>query len=306
MEDINRAAQNEPGEIIRLIELSYRKSVEMLADDIAQNVRTCRAVMLAGPSSSGKTTTSKMLREQLRGRGVRAVSVEMDRFYLGEGQAPLMENGKYDYESVHALDLPQMLACLTELVTVGRSLMPIFDFNLRRPADGKELVELRDNEIAIIEGIHALNPAITDHLPREALIKIYISVKQGIETENKCIITARELRLIRRLVRDFNFRNCTPERTMSMWEDICRGEDIYIEPYKRLSDYTINSVHIYEPCVFLHTAVPLLKMLREESSPYYDMAQHLLEGLRSFVPIDTRLVPRDSLLREFYGGGIYS
>lgn len=305
LEQINRAASSQPEELIRLIERSYRKSVELIADEIAQNVQTCRAVMIAGPSSSGKTTTSKILREMLLHRGIRAVSVEMDRFYLGEGQAPLLENGKFDYESVHALNLAEMISCLKELMLTGESLMPIFDFAIRAPAETKALVELKENEIAIIEGIHALNPVITDHLPQEALIKIYISVKQGIKGENGSILTARDLRLIRRLVRDYNFRNCVPERTISMWEDICRGEDVYIDPYKRLSDYTINSIHTYEPCVFCHTGIPLLKMMREES-PYFDMTQRLIEGLRSFVPIDAQLVPGNSLLREFYGGGIYS
>ena len=305
LEQINRMAASQPIELIRLIEHSYRKSVELIAGEIAQNVQSCRAVMIAGPSSSGKTTTSKILHEMLLDRGVHAVSVEMDRFYLGEGQAPMMENGKFDYESIHALNLPKMISCLKELMLTGKSLMPLFDFNARLPTKTKALVELKENEIAIIEGIHALNPIITDHLPQEALIKIYISVKQGIEGENGNILTARDLRLIRRLVRDYNFRNCVPERTISMWEDICRGEDVHIDPYKRLSDYTVNSVHIYEPCVFCHTGIPLLNMVKEDG-PYFDMAQRLVEGLRSFVPIDAQLVPKNSLLREFYGGGSYS
>ena len=304
LEQINRAVEEEPLHLVSLIERSFRKSVALIADEISSNLSTCRCVMLAGPSSSGKTTTSKLLKGMLLRRGIRAVPVEMDRFYLGEGQAPRLENGKCDYESVHALDLEEMISCLKELMLEGRSEMPVYDFTLRKPAEEKQLVELKENEIAIIEGIHALNPLITDHLPKNALMKIYISVKQGIKGRDGEVLAARDIQLIRRLVRDYSFRNCTPERTMSMWEEICRGEDIYIKPFKRMADYTVNSIHIYEANVFRHNAVPLLKMIGEES-PYFDLAQHLIEGLEVFVPMDPQLVPKDSLLREFFGGGVY-
>ncbi len=299
LEQINDAALQDPVRMIEEVEDAYHNNLHNIARLIARR-KECRIVMLSGPSSSGKTTTAHMLQRELLEFGEESVIISMDDFYLGAGQAPLLPDGTHDYESVEALDVEKAKQCLGDLLRLGRCDMPVFDFSIRRPADYTRPVELKENMLAIIEGIHALNPVFTSHLPADRLMKIYTSVKQGIKDANGVVISPMDLRLVRRIVRDHQFRSTSPERTLSMWPNVVAGENKYIRPYRHSSDVTVNSIHIYEMGVLRTYAIPLLRAIAPDS-PYFQKARDLEARLMRFEPIDEALVPADSMLREFLG-----
>ncbi len=299
LEQINDAALADPQQMIEEVEEAYLNNLHNIAR-LAVRRRECRIIMLSGPSSSGKTTTAHMLQRELLEFGVESVIVSMDDFYLGAGQAPKLPDGTFDYESVEALNIPKARECLSSLLEKGQCRMPVFDFQQRRPADYTRELVLEEHAIAIIEGIHALNPVFTQHLPAQRVMKIYTSVKQGIKDANGIVISPMDLRLVRRIVRDSNFRNTTPERTLSMWPNVVAGENKYIRPYRHGSDVTVNSIHIYEPCVLRAQAIPLLRGVAPDS-PYFQKARELEARLMRFEPVPEELVPEDSMLREFIG-----
>lgn len=182
--------------------------------------------------------------------------------------------------------------------------MPLFNFEVHQPFSYKKHVELKENEVAIVEGIHALNPVITDKLPAQGVKKIYISVKQGILNGDCELFDANDMRLVRRIVRDFNFRGTNAERTLTMWPSVMDGERKYIKPYRGEVDYTINSLHLYETCVLKEKAIKILEAV-PSSSEQYTAAQNMVNVLSQFASIDDALVPHNSILREFIGDGIY-
>ncbi len=304
LEQINAYAKARPESFIRRVEESFQESVREVADAVEASGGACKVIMLSGPSASGKTTTARKVMEELEKRGFGAVTISLDDFYLGEGKAPRLPSGEHDYESVHALDVPEIERCLLSLMLNGACDMPVFDFPARRPSPERRHVELGERDIAVVEGIHALNPLITEHLPEQGMLKLYISVKQGLKDADGEVLSHQDIRLIRRVVRDYQYRGALPEESLAMWDAVCAGERRYIQPFKRTSDQTINSIHIYEPCVFRAIATPLFAMIPAES-PHAPLAQRLISALQRFEPIENALVPANSLLREFLGGGIY-
>ncbi len=296
LEHINDLAASDPRKMIADVEDAYHDSIAQVAREVL--VRGSRIIMLAGPSSSGKTTTSHMLTRYLEKEGVHSITISLDDFFLGAGKAPLLPNGRHDYESIEALDIPLMEACLADLIFRNRCQMPSFNFNTGRRETAFREVSIDPRDVVVVEGIHALNSRVSKDLPAEKLMKIYISVKQGIANRNGEVISAREIRFIRRLVRDFNFRSSTPQNTLTMWKDVCRGEDIYIQPFKRGADVTINSIHLYEPCVFKKYALPLLQKVEREHTGY-PMIEHLLGAMEQFQDISPEMIPKDSMLMEF-------
>lgn len=304
LEQINEAASGNPEDMVMQIEQAYHENLSNIAEHISHDSTKYKVAMLSGPSSSGKTTTAHILMDMLRQRGVNGVIISLDDFYRGEKNAPLLKNGQHDYESVDALNLPLLESCLLDLMKKSECDLPIFDFSVRQPSPNTRHVQLQEHDIAIVEGIHALNPIISRHLPKEKLLKLYISVKQGIKDGSGEILSPTDIRLVRRIVRDYHFRGTTPERTVNMWRNVLEGEDKYIKPYKMTSDITINSIHIYEPCILRKDALPLLRSISEDN-PNIGKVKKLLQSLERFVPIDPVLVPKNSIEREFIGGGIY-
>lgn len=308
VDKINEFARMDPARFVIEAETAYRSDIRDIAQRILNSPEKCRVVMLAGPSASGKTTTAKMLAEELEKLGSSAQIISMDNFYLGEARVPRTPSGQPDFECVEALNIPEIEKCIGELLLNGETDIPTFDFEKSEPTSEKIHINIRGGKIAIIEGIHALNPIFTEHIQKTSAIKkIYISVKQGIHKSNVrgYFVTASELRLLRRLVRDHKFRGSTADHTIGMWDNVLFGEKRYIMPFKYTGDITINSIHIYEPCVTASEAVQIL----EEVSPThkeYAYAQDLIKRASQFEPIDESLVPKDSLLREFVGKGIYN
>ena len=302
-EEINRAVRGNALAFVERAEADYRANVAAIAERIASEGQTCRLVMLAGPSSSGKTTTAHLLKTALEKIGVGCVSISLDDFYLGEGFAPVLPDGRHDYECLEALDVSEIRKCLSQLVRSSRCEMPVFDFEQHVPYPHRRQVVLRDHEVAVVEGIHALNPVLVGDLPADCRAhRIYISVKQGVCDGGRELLGPNDIRLVRRVVRDYHFRRTTPAATLGMWQNVMRGEYRYIKPFRGNADITVNSFHAYELGVLRKPAVGLLSTVPEGHSRH-GLAARLIEGLRRFEPVDPALVPKNSMIREFIGGG---
>ncbi len=257
--------------------------------------------MLAGPSSSGKTTTAALLSKGIEFMGGRAYTVSLDDFYLPRSVGyPLDENGKPDYECVEALDVELIHLCLGELLRKGKSSLPVFDFPSGERINNAKNIELKENDVIIVEGLHALNPVITDTLDRGNLYKIYVSVSSRVyENDGSVLLSKRDLRFVRRMVRDFSFRSTSVEKTFEVWESVMRGEDKYLFPFEYQADVKLNSFHPCEPCVLSERAVELLKTAL--NGEYDEKANLMINKLNLFKNIDYSCLPQDSLLREFTG-----
>lgn len=304
-EQINTSVRTAPQDFVRYIEDAYNNAVQHIAQQILSPACGCRIVMLTGPSGSGKTTTAKKLSDALAKQGFGAVTISLDDFFLGEARTAPGKNGKPDYESVYALDIPQVHSCMFDLLHYGYCKMPKFNFRMKKPYNEKKIITLPEGHIAIIEGLHALNPVFTDEFHCHGLLKLYVSVKQGIPAGGQELLSAQDIRFLRRMVRDYQFRKALPAFTFDIWPSVCEGEKRNIAPYKKHSDFTLNTIHLYEPCAVGGLAVPLLKTI-ERDSPHHRKAQELLEKICFFAKLDLQLIPQDSLLREFIGGGSYS
>lgn len=301
---INEMAKSDAKAFVDMTEESYRSELCQIAERILTIPAKRHIIMLSGPSSSGKTTSAQKLADEFRLKGCEVQHISMDDFYLGKDNVRKLPNGKPDFESVEALDIPLVKRSVRELSETGRCDIPKYDFKESKRTDIIQHLELSSNAVIIIEGIHALNPIFNDVAAAENVNKIYISVKQGVKNGEDYVLTNREIRCIRRIVRDNSFRQAPPEKLLAMWGDIVDGEKKYIRPYRYTGDFTINSIHIYEPCIMKEPAVKLLKQINENSE-YYVTAQHLIESLSGFESIDTSLIPANSLMREFIGGGNY-
>lgn len=300
LEQINDGAENCPGRMIQEVEESYREHLRGIAQHIRERDTQARILMLAGPSGSGKTTTARLLQEYLTQLGRTAHLISMDDFYLGVDRAPRLPDGRVDFESVEALDIGKIRACLGDLTATGRFSVPVYDFSASRPTGEERPYAIGPSDLVIVEGIHALNPVFTSELPEERRVKLYVSVKQQIKDANGEVLSPFDLRLVRRIVRDIQFRGTSAEDTIAMWPGVVEGEDRYIRPYRTAADFTVNSIHIYEPCVLRTVAIPLLRAIAEDSA-HFRKARDLESRLMRFEPVDAALVPETSMLREFIG-----
>lgn len=296
---INVNAKN-PKEFLEACSDKYHKKADTQAEKIFFD-KNKKIVMLAGPSSSGKTTTAKILSQDIKKLGGRAYTVSLDDFYHPHSVGyPLDENGKPDYECVEALDIELLRMKLGELTEKGKSCFPVFDFKTGERINNAKTIELDENDVIIVEGLHALNPVITANLSEEKLYKIYVSVSSRVYDENgDVLLSKRDLRFIRRMVRDFSFRSTPVERTFEIWQSVTRGEDKYLFPFEESADVKINSFHACEPCVFAERAINLLAHV--EKSEYKEKAMRLTNTLSLFHKTDYSFLPQDSLLREFTG-----
>lgn len=298
LDEINRGMENCSEEFIERCEKSYRDKISSLCEMIsAKEGRVL--VMLAGPSSSGKTTTANLLAEGIRKTGRGATVISLDDFYLGSEVSYTFEDGTVDYETVKALDLPCINSSMHALLDKGEGMIPRFNFRTGS-RDGYTSVKVNPDEVIILEGLHALNPLITDPLADETMIKFYVSVSSRIADENGILMSKRDLRFIRRLIRDYRHRNSDAERTFYLWKGVRMGEDRYLFPYSDRADVKIDSIHPYEVCVFRKEAEKLLDSVAPDSI-YYTEAKLLKNKIHRFIETDSVRVPEGSLLNEFIG-----
>lgn len=300
IEYINTLALTDPAALVRQSEERFDKILEGIADRVQQSDGR-EIIMLAGPSASGKTTTAKKLSEKCTARGMQTHVLSLDDFYLNRNQIPGAETGNPDFETVYALDLPLLGETLTRLLQGKETELPIFDFMKGERSSVSRKITLGAQDAILVEGLHALNPIITDDLHDKNLLKIYISVSSRIYNEKgKIVLNKRNLRFLRRMARDYQFRASSVENTYALWDNVRTGEDKYLFPYRELADIKINSVHLSEPCVFRDICLPMLSNAHLPKDTEHD-AQKLMQALWQFVPIEPALIPPTSLLREFLG-----
>lgn len=296
LDEINREMSSSAEAYIASCEEEFRNKINALCDGIS--ARKGRVlVMLAGPSSSGKTTTAKLLADGIRKHGRGATVISLDDFYLGKEVSFTFEDGTVDYETVKALDLECINKSMHALLDKGEGMIPRFNFKTGS-RDGFVSVKAEDDEVIILEGLHALNPLITEPLADEAMVRLYISVSSRIADESGILMSKRDLRFIRRLIRDFHHRNSDAERTFYLWRGVRMGEDRYLFPYSDRADVKIDSIHPYEVCVFGKKAIKLLDSVGPDSI-YYNEACLLKEKAERFIQKERSLVPDTSLLNEF-------
>ena len=306
LKEINDAAAHAPAEFIAKCDQSYQASIAKVADAIQQNLSKSPVVLLSGPSGSGKTTTSLKLEEELERRGLRAHPIALDHYFVERhpGDAlPLTPEGEVDLESPDLLDWTLLSAHFTALERREPIDVPHFVFTrqLRNPAKARR-VELGPNEVAIFEGIHALNPRITAAHP-DAL-RLYISARSDVLDGTEMVFKRTWLRLARRAVRDNNFRGYDAAATLANWANVRRGEKLYISPYKDTAHIQFDTALAYEAPVMANFARPLLAEIPPENPRAKELVA-LIQAFDRFIPIDPALVPPDSLVREFIGGSIY-
>lgn len=289
---INELAEIDVEKLIVDAEKLYRKQMDRIVEDIISN-KNIKIVLMAGPSSSGKTTSSNIIMSKLADKDYESIVVSMDNFFLNRDKTPLLPNGDYDFENVTALDLEYLHIFINDLFDKGEANMPIFNFKTGNREEEYEKIVVKQNTIVIIEGIHALNPIVfTNHL--ENMYRIYICVNSNFDNNNTTIIPAQKLRLMRRIIRDYNHRGMSVSTTLKMWPNVLAGEDIYIKPYKNTADFLINSTHAYEPLMYAYKLLPILN--NEEENEMIKLLKSMLEECQ---PISPEYMPADSLLHEF-------
>ena len=304
--DLNLAIEKgRSQDIILVSEAMQEKQVAKIAEKIADGYKEgIRIVLISGPSSSGKTTFCKRLQVQLTTNLLHPVGISLDDYFLNREDTPKDEHGEYDFESLYALDLPYFNKDLKKLLYGEEIELPSFNFESgRRIFKGKKL-KLRENSILVIEGIHALNPELTEFIDDKYKYRVYVSVLTSISLDNHNWIPTTDNRLLRRIIRDYRFRGYSAEDTINRWPSVRRGEDKWIFPYQENADAMFNSAMLYELAALRKFAEPILAQVPESSKANAE-AYRLLRFLRYFNYIPTEELPGTSLLREFLGGGSF-
>lgn len=278
----------------------FEKRIDLCVENILSN-KAIDIVMLAGPSSSGKTTTAGKIAQSIKKRGKNAFIISLDDYYFNRDDIAINSDGLPDYENITAIDIPLVKETFNSLIKNREAILPVFNFSTGRREEGGREIRISGDDAVIVEGIHALNPIITQGLDISHIYKIYISVSSRLtKSDGKILMTKRNLRFVRRMIRDYNFRNSDVENTYFLWNGVRKGEDRFIFPFKANANEFINSMHPFEPCLFKNEALSLLGAVGDDSA-YSDEAKRLGEALERFESVGTELLPENSLLHEFMG-----
>jgi uridine kinase len=304
--EFNKACKNQKSfEMIKLSEALHEKKVAQIADQIAHREGGIpKIVLISGPSSSGKTTFSKRLTIQLMVNGIRPVVISMDNYFVNREDTPKDENGQWDFEHLHALDLPlfrQQIADLLEEKTIA---LPFYNFETGMREYRGDKLRLEKDTVVILEGLHALNPELLPNIPREATFKIYVSSLTTVNLDNHNWIPTTDVRLIRRIVRDYRYRGYSARETIARLESVQRGERRWIAPFQEEADVMFNSALLFELAVLKRHAEPILDEVPKYCDEY-TTAHRLKKYLSYFESIPEREIPPTSFLREFVGGSSF-
>lgn len=303
--DLNQAIAN--GYVPQLIlvqEALQEAKIAKIADRVTKE-KKCKIVLIAGPSSSGKTTFSMRLSIQLAAHGKRPHAISMDDFYVNREDTPLDANGEMDFEAIEALDIPLFNQTMTDLLEGKEVNMPSFNFKTGMREYRGNVMQLKEDDILVIEGIHGLNERLTSKIPKEAKYKIYISALTQLSIDHHNNMSTADGRLLRRMVRDARTRNTTAAETLERWPSVRRGEEENIFPFQEEADVIFNSSCIYETSVLKTYIEPLLFQI-SKGSQHYDVANRLLRLLDNFLPIPAEQIAFNSIIREFIGGGCFN
>lgn len=293
---INTAAAH-PKSFVNHCEIEYQSRIMAAAAEIRSS--ESKIIMLTGPSASGKTTTAHKLSAELKKEGTHSVVVSLDDFYLNIDEYPRLPDGTKDYENVMALDIKEIHRCLLELIEKGQADFPEFDFVKEHRKEETHSIELQGG-VVIVEGIHALNPILTDILPQGSVYKVYAGLREEYAYAGQRFLPTRDLRLARRIVRDSKYRGTSIDKTIKMWENVCIGEDKYIKEYKPYADLLLDTSFSYE----ISLLAPFIISLQQEKTEDVKNAEILASLVERFslcVPIEEVYVPESSMLREFIG-----
>ena len=314
--DLNEAILNgHSSKLIQISEALQEKKIGKIADEIAQRInppsslglgnnKGVRLVLIAGPSSSGKTTTCKRLSVQLAVNGIKPIGISLDDYFLNRDKTPIDENGNYDFEHLHALNLPLFNEQLNALFNGEEIELPRYDFPTGKSVMSGKKLKLHDDEVLVVEGIHALNPELTAQIPKEQIFRVYASALTTILLDNHNYIPTTDNRLLRRIIRDHKYRKVSALETIRRWPSVRAGENKWIFPYQENADAMFNTAMLFELAVIKSQAEPLLEQV-PENCPEHAEAYRLLKFLKYIKPIPETQIPPTSLLREFLGGSSF-
>ena len=297
----NKIKNGESKDIVLLDEALHEKKISNIADQIAEHSKV-KVVLIAGPSSSGKTTFAQRLGLQLRLNGLRPITISVDNYFVEREDTPRDENGDYDFESINAVDIDLFNNHISRLLKGEEVEIPTFNFHTGHKEYKGDKLKLSPDDIMVIEGIHCLNDELTPLIPKENKFKVYISALTVLNIDYYNRIATTDSRLIRRIVRDYQFRGYTALHTLKMWPSVNRGEQKNIFTYQEEADAMFNTSLVYELSALKPYVVPLLQAI-DKSEPEYAEARRLCDLFKYLEPIDEKLIPSNSLLREFLGGG---
>ena len=289
--------------LINVSEALQEKKIARIADEIAKR-KEVRMVLLAGPSSSGKTTTCKRLCIQLLTNAIKPVSISLDDYFVDRTQTPRDEKGDYDFEHLHALNIPLLNEHLAALFRGEEIELPKYNFQTGESTPSGKRLKLNKGEVLIAEGIHALNPELTAQIPEEMKYRIYASALTTILLDHHNYIPTTDNRLLRRIIRDHKYRGVSAQQTIHRWPSVRKGENRWIFPYQENADAMFNTAMLFELAVIREQAIPLLEQVPENCEEHAE-AYRLLKFLRYIKPIPEEDIPPTSLLREFLGGSSF-
>lgn len=303
--EFNRAVQKGfASDIINVSEALQEKKIAQIGDMIAER-KGVRMVLIAGPSSSGKTTTCKRLSIQLMTHGIRPVQISLDDYFVDRERTPRDEKGDYDYECIHALDIDLINEQFNALFRGEEVELPRYNFQTGKSEKSGQKLQIGEHEILVVEGIHALNPELTAHIPEEQKFRVYASALTTILLDTHNYIPTTDNRLLRRIIRDVKYRGCSAQDTIKRWPSVRAGENKWIFPFQENADAMFNTAMIYELAVIRTQAEPALEQVPENCEEYAE-AYRLRKFLRYFEPVSFDTLPPTSLLREFLGGSSFN
>lgn len=302
--DFNQAIDaNHATDIINISEALQEKKIAKIAEEIASR-KGVKLVLLAGPSSSGKTTSCKRLSIQLAVNGLKPLQISLDDYFVDREKTPKDASGEYDYESIYALDLDLINEQFNALFRGEEVELPKYDFQSGKSKKSGNRLKMNDNNVLVVEGIHALNPELTAHIPQEQIFRVYASALTTILLDNHNYIPTTDNRLLRRIIRDYKYRGVSAQETIHRWPSVRSGENKWIFPFQENADAMLNTAMLYELAVIKTQAEPLLQQVPENCEEYAE-AYRLLKFLKYFKGIPYNNLPPTSLLREFLGGSSF-
>ena len=302
--DLNQAIANgHAPQLIQMGEALQEKKIALIADEIARQ-KGVRMVLIAGPSSSGKTTTCKRLSVQLAVNGIKPVPISLDDYFLDREQTPKEDNGDYDFENLHALNIPLLNEQMNALFRGEEIELPRYNFQKGKSEWSGKKLKLKGNEILVVEGIHALNPELTAEIPESQKFRVYASALTTMLLDNHNYIPTTDNRLLRRIIRDYKYRGVSAQETIHRWPSVRRGENKWIFPYQENADAMFNTAMLFELAVIKRQVEPVLEEVPENCEEHAE-AYRLLKFLRYIKPIPEDQIPPTSLLREFLGGSSF-
>lgn len=301
LNEINQKALKCPEEFIEDCNKEYLENITNIARRIEAD-DDIKIVAIAGPSGSGKTTTAHILQEKLKSLGETVEVVSLDDFYLPADKLPILPDGSTDIESVNSLDISLIKECFDEIIKDGKTSLPLYDFKTKTSTHFAKPLDIGLKGIVIVEGLHAMNPLISDLVPRKNIYKIYISVNRSVDDQNGVqLLSSRQIRLVRRVLRDDKFRGATATETLHLWNNVIDGERKYLYCFKDTADIQLVTFHPYELGVY-REKFGKMRSTVNKNAPCYDYFIKTANALERFAAIDSSLVPKNSLIREFIGG----